>query len=150
MYSGRRQHPLPVDNGDGTLWSAIFLTSFVLFPWGRDFKMNSCRILIFHFQSGEQFRQKFSRIEKANSIVSTTPLEKDYFYPSVGNIPCMMKRGFDKVRTAGYRTAQVPVLCNTSPNGTVVERCNVVNAAVLHASPPAGWSAQQAKVFAYR
>jgi hypothetical protein len=50
--------------------------------------MNSWRILIFPFWSGERFSQKLSRVEKTTRKVSTTPLKKDYFYPSVGNIPC--------------------------------------------------------------
>jgi hypothetical protein len=42
------------------------------------------------FRSGERFSQKLSRVEKPTSIVSTAPLGKDYFYPSVGNIPCII------------------------------------------------------------
>jgi hypothetical protein len=33
----------------------MFFTSFVLFAWGRDLKMNSRRILIFPLWSGECF-----------------------------------------------------------------------------------------------
>jgi hypothetical protein len=80
-------------NEDNTL----LLSILVLARYGRqsfDFfrvvcggKMNSWRILIFRFRSVEPFIQKLSRVEKPSRIVCTTPLEKDYFYPSVGNIP---------------------------------------------------------------
>ncbi len=90
----------------------------------------------FRFRSGERFSQKLSPVEKPTSIVRTTPLEKESFYPSVGNIPCSNRSPYvptvrlrrNILSRAGLRDVYLDVsICHLRPCTTGPRGCGRVS-----------------------